>query len=119
MVDFFSPSTILGAAASLSASLILHECGHLAAAKLAGVPIRSIGISWKGPYIQRGRSPIPIVDASVSMAGVIVNLLLVALFWSLLPDFARINLQVGLVNAMPFVPYSDGRNAWRRLRDAT
>src|SRR5215472_17962873 len=113
MVDFFSPSTILGAAASLSASLILHECGHLAAAKLAGVPIRSVGISWKGPYIQRGRSPIPIVDASVSMAGVIVNLLLAALFWSLLPDFARINLQLGLVNALPFIPCSDGRNAWR------
>jgi len=50
------------------------------------------------------------------MAGVIVNLLLAALFWTLLPDFAKINLQLGLFNALPFVPCSDGSNAWRTFK---
>jgi hypothetical protein len=39
--------------AYLVASLVLHESAHLVMAYVAGVRVKHIGLSWKGPYIVR------------------------------------------------------------------
>jgi len=35
------------------AAIALHESSHIAAAKLLGLHVKRLGISWRGPYIVR------------------------------------------------------------------
>ena len=54
--------------ASLVVSLALHESAHLAMAYVAGVRVKHIGLSWKGPYIVREPGT-PVQNTFISLAG--------------------------------------------------
>ena len=68
--------------ASLVVSLVLHESAHLAMAYLAGVRVKHIGLSWKGPYIVREPGT-PVQNTFISLAGPGINLVLCLLCWHL------------------------------------
>ncbi len=88
-------------------SLLLHECGHLAAARLCGVKVKRVGISWIGLFVQRESGP-RWANLLISFSGPFVNLLLSAALWNTAPEFAQINLFVGVASLIP-LPKSDGR----------
>jgi Zn-dependent protease len=100
--------------ASLVASLVLNECAHLAMAYFAGVRVKHIGLSWKGPYIVR-ESGTPLQNTFISLAGPGINLVLCLLFWRLLGTFAWVNGFLALINLLP-VPSSDGLRVYRIWR---
>jgi Zn-dependent protease len=102
--------------ASLVVSLVLHESAHLAMAYFAGVRVKHIGISWKGPYIVR-ESGTPLQNTFISLAGPGSNLVLCVLCWHSWGTFASVNGFLALFNLLP-VPLSDGLRVyriWRRL----
>lgn len=57
-------------------SVVLHELAHVAMAWVHGLRVKKIGLSWKGPYIVRECGG-PIANLHVSLAGPMVNLLMV------------------------------------------
>jgi membrane-associated protease RseP (regulator of RpoE activity) len=120
-MDAFTPTAnfIL----SFTAALVLHELGHLVAAKLCGVPVTSIGLGW-GPKLCRRtfrdidcqlrvlplgafvqlemavfhRRPVN-QQLLVLGAGIAVNLILAILFWGTL--FGTLNLSLAVGNLLP------------------
>ncbi len=92
--------------------LILHESGHILAARWQGLQVKRIGISWRGMYIVREPGP-PMANMITTLAGPLFNLLL-ALAWPLSHEFALANLIFGLSNLIP-MPCSDGKRAWNLL----
>ena len=88
-----------------AAGMVLHECGHVAAALTLGVRVKRIGVGLKGIYTVREQGS-PAANAAISLAGPMVNLLL-ALVWWHLGDCGWVNLVIGMVNLAPF-PNSDG-----------
>lgn len=110
----------LAIATFLTASVIalaLHEAAHVIAAGALGVRVKRIGISWRGPYIVR-EPGVPRVNIWIALAGPVMNLLLAALFWTIAPIFAEINLVLGLSNLIP-IQGSDGLRVWTALREHT
>jgi Zn-dependent protease len=99
---------------SLLLSLLLHESAHLAVAYLAGVRVKHIGLSWKGPYIVREPGT-PVQNTFISLAGPGINLVLCALCWQLSRTFALVNGLLALMNLLP-VPLSDGLRVYRIWR---
>ena len=100
--------------ASLVASLVLHESAHLATAYLAGVRVKHIGLSWKGPYILREPGT-PLQNTFISLAGPGINLVLCVLCWHLSWTFAWVNGFLAVINLLP-VPLSDGLRVYRIWR---
>lgn len=84
---------------NLALSVIFHELGHIAAARLLGVRIKRIGINWIGPYVVRERSSKWAVNIAVSLAGIGANLLLAVGFWA--TSFGVANVIVMLVCGGP------------------
>lgn len=106
------------------ASLLLHECGHLLAARIFGVPVREIGLCLKGTYIRREKARAPLDDFAISLSGPLVNAMTAAVLWSL-PGLwhwlAIYNLTLLVSNLAP-LPGSDGRRAytaWTRVAEQT
>lgn len=97
-------------------ALALHEAAHAIAATYFGLAVRRVGINWIGPYVVRERSQFGSVNALVSLAGPAANFLLAVAFAHAAPEFAETNFWLGLLNALPFVPASDGKRAWKALR---
>lgn len=97
-------------------AMILHECGHIAAAHLCGVKVKKIGISWIGLFVLREPGP-RWANLLISCSGPLVNLLLGAALWNTMPAFAQVNLFVGIGSLVPF-PKSDGRRILALLRSA-
>jgi len=97
-------------------AMVLHECGHLAAAAALGVRIKRVGIQWKGIFTVREQGTVR-QNLIIALAGPSVNLLLIALGpW--LPMFSLANLCCVLVNMLP-IKGSDGfrvADCWRRSR---
>jgi Zn-dependent protease len=93
--------------------LFLHEAGHIFLARILGLQVKKIGLSWCGPYIVREMGS-PIADAITAAAGPSVNLLLAAMMWGDHPTFALVNLVLGLTNLLPF-PKCDGGRILRAL----
>lgn len=99
------------------ASLLLHECGHIVAARLLGVNVREIGLCLKGSYIRRERSRALLDDAAISLSGPVVNGLIAAAAWTIPGvghQLAIYNLVLLAANLAP-LPGCDGRriyNAW-------
>ena len=87
-------------------AMVLHECGHVAAALLGGVKVKKIGWSRRGLYTVRESGP-KWTNIAVSVAGPAVNLLLAVSLWNTLPTFAQVNLVACLYNLLP-IPNSDG-----------
>lgn len=104
-------SYLLGCAAAI----VLHELGHLLAAWVTGIRIKRVGISWKGPYIVRERGH-DLVNACVALAGPALNLVVAVCCWNSGPQFALINLVLGISNLLPFVPGGDGQHAMASIR---
>lgn len=97
-------------------ALALHEAAHAIAARAYGLAVRRVGINWIGPYVVRERSQIGSINAVVSLAGPAANFVLAVVFCRMAPEFASTNFWLGLLNALPFIPASDGKRAWRALR---
>ena len=108
---------------SFALALILHELGHLTAARLCRIPVSQLGLGW-GPKILQGRIDgldcqlrlLPIgafvrMDMRVLQlrslqqqlfvlgAGIGVNLMLAALTWGTL--FGLLNLALAIGNCIP------------------
>ena len=60
-------------------AMILHECGHLAAAAAVGVRVKRVGIQWnKGFFTVREKGTVH-QNLLIALAGPFVNLLLVGI----------------------------------------
>lgn len=88
-------------------AMILHEGGHIAAARLCGVKVKKVGISWIGLFVQRESGP-RWANVLISFSGPFINLLLAAALWSTMPAFAQVNLFIGVGSLIP-LPKSDGK----------
>src|SRR6185503_15481364 len=108
---------------SLSASLVLHELGHLFAAHLVRVPVKEAGLGWGprivsvttngvdyqlrllplGAYVRMDMSTLqerPLFQQLfVLLAGIVVNLMLSAAAWGTF--FGTLNLVLALANLFP------------------
>jgi Zn-dependent protease len=99
-------------------AMVMHECGHLAAAAALGVRIKRVGIHWKkGLFTVRERGTVR-QNLMIALAGPSVNLLLIAVEpW--FPFFSLANLCCVLANMLP-IDGSDGfrvAECWKRIRD--
>lgn len=99
------------------ASLLLHECGHLLAARILGVKVREMGVCLRGPYIRRESARTPLDEATIAMSGPMMNALISAALWTV-PGvghwLAIYNLVLFISNLLP-LPGSDGKRiftAW-------
>ncbi len=99
---------------SLVSSAVVHESAHLAAARLAGVRIKRMGLSWKGPYIVREPGT-PLQNTIISLAGPGINLVLCLISWHWSRTFAFVNGFLAIFNVMP-IPSSDGLRVYRLWR---
>ena len=98
-------------------AMLLHECGHLAAALALGLRVKNIGMKWnKGLYTVREQGS-PYQNLLISLAGPFVNLLLIgAAPW--IPQFGLANFCYALANMLP-IDGSDGFRVaacWRQIR---
>ena len=91
-----------------------HEVGHILMARLHGVSVKKIGLSWMGMYIQRERTS-GWAEVSICIPGAAMNLALAAAFWDVNHWFALCNLTFGWVNLLP-ISRSDGSHALEALR---
>lgn len=95
-------------------AMIFHEAGHLIAAPLVGIRVKSVGFTWKGLYTIR-ESGSPLRNLLVSLAGPLTNLALLAL-WPLSRKFGLANLCFAFFNILP-IEGSDGERVWRCWRE--
>ncbi len=108
---------------SLAIALVLHELGHLVAARLCKVKVIEAGLGWGPPLlsarilgVQYHLRPLPfgayvkmdmialqrrplIQQLFVLLAGIGVNLILAAVFWG--SFFGTLNLVLGVANLLP------------------
>jgi Zn-dependent protease len=95
-------------------AMVFHEAGHLIAALLVGIRVKSVGFTWKGLYTVRERGT-PLTNLLVSLAGPLTNLALLAL-WPLSRKFGLANLCFAFFNILP-IEGSDGERVWRCWRE--
>jgi Zn-dependent protease len=113
-------AVLLGAA--VFGSVLLHEMGHAAMARVFGIQTRSITLYPFGGLATLDREPeTPKGEALVAIAGPAVNFVLVVVAIPLvllgLPGaglFLAVNLGLGLFNLLPAFPMDGGRilRAW-------
>ena len=95
-------------------AMILHECGHIVAARLCGVKVKQVGISWLGLFVRRESGP-RWANLLISFSGPLINLLLASALWSTTSGFAQVNLFIGVGSLIP-LPKSDGKRILALLR---
>lgn len=89
-------------------AMIIHECGHLMAARLLGINVKSVSLRWKGLCTIRESGP-PIANLLISLAGPAANaLMLVTTHWS--PVFGLANACYAFFNFLP-IEGADGERA--------
>jgi hypothetical protein len=98
------------------AALALHEGAHIAVARLQGLAIKHVGISWKGPYVVREPGSRQ-SNICISLAGPLMNVVIAMVFWHTAPTFALCNAVLGIFNFLP-IPQSDGLRALRLIRNS-
>jgi Zn-dependent protease len=98
-------------------AMLLHEGGHLFAALVLGLRIKSVGMKWnKGLYTIREQGT-PLQNLLVALGGPLTNLLLLAAA-SRVPLFGLANFCYALANMLP-IEGSDGYRialCWQQLR---
>jgi Zn-dependent protease len=94
-------------------AMAIHEMGHLIAAPLVGIKVRTVGLGWKGIYTLREPGP-PAKNIIVSLAGPLTNVLFLA-FWHLSPKLGLANLCFAFFNVLP-IEGSDGERVWKCWR---
>ena len=97
-------------------AMVFHELGHIAAARICGLRIKKIGISWIGPFVLRESGP-RWANLVISFSGPFVNLLLASAMWNSMPGFAQVNLFIGIGSLIP-MPKSDGKRIFALLLEA-
>ncbi len=103
--------------ASLIASLLLHEAGHMFTATLLRVPVREFGLKLSGAYIRRASATRRRDEILIAASGPLMNLLIVIPLLTvprLGPELAMCNLLLGVINLLP-LPSSDGLRILRNL----
>ena len=103
--------------ALLLASLLLHEAGHMIAAKFLSVPVREFGLKLGGAYIRRAYATRRRDEILIAASGPLMNFLLVvplSFVPHLGPQLAMCNLLLGIINLLP-LPSSDGLRILRNL----
>jgi Zn-dependent protease len=88
---------------------VLHELGHLLAARAVGVRVKALGFRWKGFYVVREPGT-PAKSFLISLAGPFTNSVLI-LLWPISPSFGLANLCFAFFNLLP-IEGSDGERAW-------
>jgi membrane-associated protease RseP (regulator of RpoE activity) len=104
-------------AALVIISLVVHEAGHLLAARLCGVRVKAIGLSVKGAYLRRKDSKRAGTELVIAICGPIASILMFLILQGDLPVFhyvAQLNLVVALSNLLP-IPSTDGARIVRSL----
>jgi stage IV sporulation protein FB len=101
-------------------AMVLHECGHVAAAVVLGIRIKRVGLQWnKGVFTVRESGTVH-QNLLIALAGPSVNLLLIATEpW--FPVFSLANFCYALANMLP-IEGSDGfrvAGCWRQIRRGT
>jgi Zn-dependent protease len=122
-------------AALLGLSVLLHEIGHCVVARLLGLPVRSITITFLAGFTEVTEPPqTPAREYSVAVAGPMVSLLLAAVGVALVPVFGTDTLSgriceniaitnglIAAVNLLPGLPLDGGRVlrsvVWRLVGD--
>lgn len=98
-------------------AMVLHECGHMLAALVLGVQVKSLGFRWKGFYVVRDAGT-PTKNLFISLAGPLTNAVLL-LGWPLSKRLFLANLCCAFVNLLP-IQGSDGDRAllcWRQMQE--
>jgi len=93
-------------------AMAIHECGHLLAAGVLRLRIKSVALRWKGLCTVREAGS-PMKNLLVSLAGPLVNLALIST-WSVSPTFGIANLCFAFFNILP-IEGSDGDRALKCL----
>jgi Zn-dependent protease len=88
--------------------VLVHECGHMVAALLLQIPLKRIGLTRKGVFLQREKSPHPWQELVIAAAGPSANLL-AALLPFANPLWAQFNIVLGFSNLFPI----QGSDGWR------
>jgi Zn-dependent protease len=104
-------------------SLLLHECGHMLAARTLGIKVREIGFCLKGSYVRREPAKAPLDEAAIALSGPMVNALIAAALWTApgVGHWLGIYNMVLLVSNLAPLPGSDGRRiftAWTQAAAA-
>lgn len=98
-------------------AMLLHEGGHLLAARILGLRIKNVGMKWnRGLYTVRQQGT-PLQNLLVAAAGPLTNLLLLVAA-PIAPLFGLANFCYCLANMLPIVG-SDGYRiavCWHQLR---
>ena len=100
-------------------AMAIHECGHLLAAGVLGVRIKSVSLHWKGLCTVREAGP-PMKNLLISIAGPFVNFALIPT-WHLSPIFGIANVCFAFFNILP-IDGSDGERAlkcWEQMKEAS
>ena len=110
----------------ITLSIIIHEIGHVLAARSLKIPIRRIHLYLFGGMAELQHRPSkPLHEAWIALAGPLASLILAAISWgiyefylneNLLPYYlfrflALINLLISLFNLIPIFPLDGGRIA--------
>jgi Zn-dependent protease len=99
-------------------AMMLHECGHLAAATALRVRVKRVGIQWnRGLFTVREQGTVR-QNLLIALAGPVANLLL-TLFAPWFPLFSLANVCCVLANLLP-IEGSDGyrvAGCLRRIRE--
>ena len=103
--------------AAFAASLLLHELGHIMAAIMLRVPVREFGLCLSGAYNRRAYAGRHRDEVFISVAGPLMNLLVVIplLYIPVIGTrLALCNLLLCVVNLLP-LPASDGLRILRTV----
>src|SRR3954447_19792512 len=95
-------------------ALAFHEAAHIVMAWALGIRVKRVGISWRGPFVIREAGG-PRANICIALVGPLMNLFLAASFRTYAPNFAFLNLALGLSNLLP-IQGSDGLRIWTVLR---
>ena len=90
-------------------AMVLHETGHLISSLMVGIKVKGIGLCMKGMYVIR-ESGSPAKNLFVSLAGPLMNIALLVLFWHASRTFMLANLCFAFFNLVP-IKGSDGDRA--------
>jgi stage IV sporulation protein FB len=104
-------------AALVIISLLIHEAGHLLAARLCGVRVKAIGLCVKGAYLRRKDSKRAGTELVIAICGPIASILMFLILQGDLPVVhyvAQLNLVVALSNLLP-IPSTDGARIVRSI----
>lgn len=89
-------------------SAALHECGHLLALVLLGVPVYGIELRASGAVLHTGNTS-PAKEAVCAAAGPFVNFILLSILFRRQPTAALVNLLLLVYNLLPLYPLDGGR----------